>query len=70
MASGLMFDLMFAYETFKDLTGLGFGLMSPASRGKIKSSKSGNVGGIDLVDLIMRVVDGALKGQKLTTSGH
>ena len=30
-------DLMFVYEIFKDLTGPGFGLMSPAIRGKIQS---------------------------------
>ena len=61
--------------TFGHLSGPGFGLMSPASRSRMKRQKSGRAGGIDIEDLMMKcrqklVGGGGLKGQKLTTSGH
>ena len=44
--AGYLLDngLMFAYETFKEIKGLGFGLWSPASKRKIKSQKGCNAG--------------------------
>ena len=60
--------------TFGHLGGPGFGLISPASRSKMKRREGGSAGGIIIEDLMLKckqkVVVGGLKGQKLTTSGH
>ena len=70
----LCIDLILAQVTFGQLDGPGFGLISPASRSKMKRRKRGRDGGIDINDLIMKcrqkVVVRGLKRQKLTTSGH
>ena len=50
---------------FGQSDGPGFGLMSPASRSKMKRRKGGKAGGIDIDDLMMKcrqVVVGGLKG--------
>ena len=39
-----------AYMTFEQLDGPGFGLMSPASKSKMKRRKGGRAGGIDIDD--------------------
>ena len=75
MAGYLLFmDLMFAKVTFRRLGGPGFGLISPASRSRMRRREGERAGGIDIEDLMMKckqkVVVGGLKGQKLKTSGH
>ena len=40
--------------TFGHLDGPGFGLMSPASRSKMKRRKGGRAGGINIDDLMMK----------------
>ena len=64
-------DLILAWETFKNFEGPGFGLMTPASRSKIRSQRTGYASGMDMVDLIRKckqsVVDGGLKGEKMTS---
>ena len=59
--------------TFRQLGGPGFGLISPASRSRMKRRKGDKAGGINIEDLMLKcrqkVVVGGLKGQKLT-SGH
>ena len=40
--------------TVEHLSGPGFGLMSPASRIRIKRRKGGTAGGIDIEDLMMK----------------
>ena len=58
---------------FRQLGGPGFGLISPASRSRMKRREGDRAGGINIEDLMLKckekVVVGALKGQKLT-SGH
>ena len=60
--------------TFRQLSGPGFGLISPASRSRMKRREGNRAGGINIEDLMLKcrqkVVVGGLKGQKLTTSGH
>ena len=40
--------------TFGQLDGPGFGLISPASRSKMKREKGGRAGGIDIDDLMIK----------------
>ena len=65
---------MFAEMTCRQLVGPGFGLISPASRSRIKRQEGDRAGGINIEDVMLKckqkVVVGGLKGQKLTTSGH
>ena len=60
--------------TFRHLGGPGFGLISPASRSRMKIWEGDRAGGINIEDLMLKckqkVVVGGLKGQKLTTPGH
>ena len=62
--------------TFRQLGGPGFGLISPASGGRMKRREGDKAGGINIniEDLMLKckqkVVVGGLKGQKLITSGH
>ena len=55
------------------LGGLGFGLMSPPRRSRVKRWEGDRAGGINIDDLMLKykqtVLVGGLKGQKLT-SGH
>ena len=70
----LLMDLMFAEVTLRQLVGPGFGLISPASRSRMKRREGDRAGGIDIEDLMLKcrqkVVVGGLNRQKLTTSGH
>ena len=60
--------------TCRQLDGPGFGLISPASKSRMKRREGDRAGGINIEDLMLKcrqkVVVGGLKGQKLTTSGH
>ena len=59
---------------FRKFGGPGFGLISPASRSRMKRREGDRAGGIKIEDLMLKckqkVVVGGLKGQKLRTSGH
>ena len=75
MASYWLFiDLMFAWVIFRHLGGPGFGLISPARRSRMKRQEGDRAGGINIENLMLKckqkVLEGGLKGQKLTTSGH
>ena len=60
--------------TFRQLGGPGFGLISPASRSRMKRREGERAGGINIEYLMLKcrqkVVVGGLKGQKITTAGH
>ena len=63
-------DLIFAQVTFGHLSGPWFGLMSPASRSKVKRQKGDRSGGINIEDLMVKcrqkIVLGALEGRQET----
>ena len=55
MAGYLLFtDLMFAEVTWRQLGGPGFGLISPASRSRMKRREGDRAGGINTEDLMLK----------------